>query len=76
MSMSICIYLQLLRFKNVDMKQEQHAKTIFEARQSLNEMQAFPNHQIPGKSKNMALHALGHQGTSTFGFIEWRSTKG
>ena len=42
------------------MPPEQHTKTIFEARQSLNEMQAFPKHRIPGKSKNMALNALGH----------------
>lgn len=69
------LHLQFFRFKNVDMPQEQHTKTIFEARQSLNEMQAFPKHRIPGKSKNMALNALGHQGTST-GFTEWRSTKG
>lgn len=58
------------------MPPEQHTKTIFEAKQSVNEMQAFDKHRIPGKSKNMALNALGHQGTSTFGFTEWRSTKG
>lgn len=68
--------LQFFRFKNVDMPPEQHTKTIFEAKQSVNEMQAFDKHRIPGKSKNMALNALGHQGTSTFGFTEWRSTKG